>query len=95
MSGLARLRAPTVFSMRMKSASAWKTRLWIKAGAERVCFHPRSPIAYGRLLVRAQSAIRAVGPPSAQVRSPQLDVCAMVKNAIDDPRGRFFVRATP
>jgi len=35
-------------------------------------FHPRSPIVCGPLLVRAQSVIRADGPPSAQARAPQL-----------------------
>ena len=34
-----------------------------------ICSYPRSPIARGRLFVRAQSVIRADGPPSAQVHS--------------------------
>jgi hypothetical protein len=36
-------------------------------------FYTRSPIVRGRLLVRAQSAIRADGTPSAQALSLQFD----------------------
>jgi hypothetical protein len=35
--------------------------------------YPRSQIVRGRLFVRAQSAIRADGPPSAQERALQFD----------------------
>jgi len=65
LAAIARSRAPTVFSARMKSASAQKTRLWIKPNAVRG-FYPRSSMAHG---------------------------CAFHPCAIDDPRGRFFVRA--
>jgi len=41
------LRAPTVFSARMKSVSAQKTRLWIKARAIVGGFYTRSSIARG------------------------------------------------
>jgi hypothetical protein len=56
------LRAPTVFSVRIRAKTAW------------ACFYTRSPIACGRILVRTQSAIRADGPPSAQARAPQFEV---------------------
>ena len=36
------LRAPTVFSVRIRSASVQKTRLWIKARTAWGCFYPRS-----------------------------------------------------
>src|SRR5674476_1628068 len=67
-SGYCALRAPTVFSVRIKSASVQKTRLWIKARAVRGGFYTRSSIVHG---------------------------CAFHPCAIDDPRGRFLVRATP
>src|SRR5450759_5105764 len=57
----------TVFSVRIKSASVQKTRLWIKARAVRGGFYTRSSIVHG---------------------------CAFHPCAIDDPRGRFLVRAT-
>jgi hypothetical protein len=57
----------------MKSASVAKTRLWIKTKMV-WGFYTRSPIAHGRLFVRAQSAIRSDGTPSAQALSPQLDM---------------------
>src|ERR1035437_4393942 len=60
------LRAPTACFVRKKSASIRKTRLWIKAKMVWSGFYTRSSIACGRLLVRAQSTIRADGPPSAQ-----------------------------
>src|ERR1035437_135976 len=66
-SGYCALRAPTVFSVRIKSASVQKTRLWIKARAVRGGFYTRSSIVHG---------------------------CAFHPCAIDDPRGRFLVRAT-
>jgi len=60
------------------------------------------------LFIRMQSTIRADGPPSAQARVPQFEASSEVcseegaaiarftrhRCAIDDPRGRFFVRAT-
>ena len=48
---IARSRAPTAFSARMKSTSAQKTRLWVKnkGGAE---FYPGSLMANGRPIVR-------------------------------------------
>jgi hypothetical protein len=62
------LRAPTLFSARMKSTSVQKTRLWIKAITAWGSFYTRSPIASGcafhpraiddprgRLLVRAKN----------------------------------------
>jgi hypothetical protein len=79
---IARSRAPTLFLVRMKSASVPKTRFWIKAITAWVCFFARSPIAHGRFFVRAQSAIRADGTPSAQVRSPHFDLSDMVGSAI-------------
>jgi len=59
------LRAPTVFSARMKSASAQKTRLWIKARAARGFTQDRRLRADG-CFIRAQSTIRADGISSAQ-----------------------------
>jgi len=53
----------------MKSASVQKTRLWIKAKAIWGGFYTRSSIARGRVLVRAQSTIRADGFSSAQYRN--------------------------
>jgi hypothetical protein len=41
------------------------------------CFNSRSLIAHGRPFVRAQSAIRADGPPSAQAGSLALDAIAL------------------
>src|SRR3990167_5751900 len=41
------LRAPTLFLVRMKSASVPETRLWIKARAAWVCLFPRSSIMRG------------------------------------------------
>jgi len=41
------LRAPTLFLVRMKSASVPKTRLWIKTTTAWVCLYPRSSIARG------------------------------------------------
>jgi hypothetical protein len=69
---IARSRAPTLFSARMKSASAQKTRLWIKtrtvqgfytrSSIARGCaFHPRAiEDPRGRLLVRATSQLRNI-----------------------------------
>jgi hypothetical protein len=70
---IARSRAPTVFSVRMKSVSVQKTRLWIKAKAVWGGFYTRSPIVHGcafhpctigdprgRLFVRATVQIREV-----------------------------------
>jgi hypothetical protein len=61
------LRAPTLFSERMKSASARKTRLWIKATIAWVCFYTRSPIAGGCAFhphaigdPRGRAAVRAI-----------------------------------
>src|ERR1039458_8069201 len=64
---IARSRAPTAFSVRIKTVSVQKTRLWIKARAVWRGFYTRSSIAHG---------------------------CAVRPCAIDDPRGRFLVRAT-
>src|SRR5450756_99912 len=44
---IARSRAPTMFSVRIKSASVQKTWLWIKARAVWGGFYTRSPIACG------------------------------------------------
>jgi hypothetical protein len=67
------LRAPTVFLVRMKSASVQETRLWLTPNAARR-FYTRSSIAHGcafhpcaiddprgRLLVRATSQLRSNG----------------------------------
>jgi hypothetical protein len=61
------LRAPTAFSARMKSASAQKARLWIKAQEQRLVRKRELGLTQDRrlrtdvLFVRAQSAIRADG----------------------------------
>jgi hypothetical protein len=78
------LRAPIALSGRIRSASVQKTKFqWRLMREARYAgtktrlrmrtrtaqgFYPRSPIAYGRLFVRAQSVIRADGSPSAQVQ---------------------------
>jgi len=59
------LRAPTVFSARMKSASARKTRLLIKARQRGVIRDRR--LRADTLFIRTQSVIRADGARSAQV----------------------------
>jgi hypothetical protein len=60
------LRAPTVFSVRMKSASVQKRRLWIKGSRAWVCFYPRSSMACGHAFrpyaiddPRGRAAVRA------------------------------------
>jgi len=55
------LRAPTMFSARMKSTSVQKTWLWIKAA-----FLQDRRLCADVLFIRAQSAIRADGTPAAQ-----------------------------
>jgi hypothetical protein len=67
------LRAPTAFSGRMISIRP-ENAVMDESKPAYGCFNSRSLIAHGRLFVRAQSAIRADGPPSAQAGSLQLDV---------------------
>jgi len=62
------LRAPTVFSVRIKSASAQKTRFWIKTRTARG-FIQDCRLRADVLFIRAQSAIRADGFSSAQHRN--------------------------
>jgi len=57
------LRAPTMFSERMKSTSVQKTWLWIKAKA---AFLQDRRLCADALFIRAQSTIRADGTPAAQ-----------------------------
>jgi hypothetical protein len=72
------LRAPTMFSIRMKSASVWKTRLWLTPNRA-LGFYPRSPIARGYVFhprtigdPRGRDAVRASADDfsSAQHRNP-------------------------
>jgi len=61
------LRAPTASSARIKGI---RTENAVLINSENgVGFYTRSPIAHGWLFIRAQSVIRADGPPSAQYRA--------------------------
>jgi hypothetical protein len=68
---IARSRAPTVFSVRMKSVSVQKTRLWIKATRFGVAFIQDRRLRTDALFIRAQSTIRADGFSSAQHHKPE------------------------
>jgi hypothetical protein len=85
------LRAPTAFSVRIKSASVqktkfqWrlmrearyggtKTRLWLTTRRRSRGFHKDCRLRTDALFIRAQSAIRADGPPSAQDRAPLFEL---------------------
>jgi len=61
-----------VFFVRMKSVSARKTRLLIKNGLGFV-FQRDRRLRADALFIRAQSAIRADAPPSAQAQSLRFD----------------------
>jgi hypothetical protein len=61
------LRAPTVFSARIKTIRAKNTVM--DKNNDSAGFYTRSPIAYGQFFVRAQSVIRADGFSSAQYHS--------------------------
>jgi hypothetical protein len=67
-------RANRVFCT--EKTSVQKTRLWIKTGTP-WGFYTRSPIAHGRFLIRAKSAIRADGFSSAQQRNTATTVGAI------------------
>jgi hypothetical protein len=71
---IARPGAPTVLSAWMKSTSAQKTRLWIKASRAGVVFEfiRDRRLRADVLFIRAQSAIRADATPSAQAPLLQL-----------------------
>jgi hypothetical protein len=62
----------------MKSASVEKTRLLIKATTAWIVFIRDRRLFADVLFIRAQSAIRADGTPSAQARTLQLDVFSCV-----------------
>jgi hypothetical protein len=62
----------------MKSASVKKTRLLIKATTAWVVFIQDRRLCADVLFIRAQSVIRADGPPSAQARTLLLDVFSCV-----------------
>ena len=61
----------------VRGASAQKTSLLLTPSTAS-WFYTRSPIACGRVFVRAQSAIRADGTPAAQARSRRLDASTCV-----------------
>ncbi|MBE0624349.1 MAG: hypothetical protein IH606_06000 [Burkholderiales bacterium] len=67
------LRAPTVFSERMKNTSVQKTRLLLPPNRLRG-FSKDRQLRADVLFIRAQLTIRADGPPSAQVLTPQLEI---------------------
>jgi hypothetical protein len=67
------LRAPTLFSERMKSTSVQKTGLLLTSYSRRGFTQDRQ-LRADVLFIRAQLTIRADGPPSAQAGAPQFDV---------------------
>jgi hypothetical protein len=66
-------RANPVFGTDEKRIRTKNTVLDKSNKAAWVCFYTRSPLAHGRLFVRAQAVIRADGTPSAQARALQLE----------------------
>jgi hypothetical protein len=66
-----------MFSARMKSTSVRKTWLLIKSKSISGSIQDRRLCADG-FIVRAQSAIRAAGPPAAQARATLLGILCHV-----------------
>jgi hypothetical protein len=73
------LRANRVFSADEKRIRAKNTVL--DKSECRLGLYPRSLIAHGRLFVRAQSAIRADGTPSAQAPAQQFAVSPGIRRS--------------
>jgi hypothetical protein len=92
-SGHCALRAPTLFLARMKSVSAPKTGLWIKAKAILGFIQDRR-LRADRFIVRTQSAIRADGPPSAQALAPQFDLSCCAGQYRNSPNMGARVKAS-
>jgi len=92
------LRAPTLFSVRMKSASAQKTAFRIKSRTASGCFYPRSPIAHGCAFhpcaigdPRGRFLVRAGFAKTCALRAPTLFSVRM-KSASAQKTG-FWIKA--